>query len=169
MTNCSNDLQGSAARRRGAGKRLAAAALLTPMLAALVPGGIAAADTAVGRQLVGEFCTNSQAQPKPGACLSLTFDGQTAEGYTNSPNRTLVLRPGTYWLSVNDESTAHNFSLETPDGLDQDITGIAATPGWVTLKIQLKHGTYTLFCDADDHRADGMYVQIEVGGVGQVG
>jgi hypothetical protein len=169
MTNRSNDPRGSTTRRSGAGTRLAAMALLTPLLAALIPGATAAADVTMGRQLVGEFCTNPQALPKPGACLSLTFDGQTVEGYTDSPNRTLDLRPGTYWLSVNDESTAHNFSLETPDGLVQDITGIADTPGWVTIKVRLTHGSYTLFCDADDHRADGMYVQIDVGGVGQVG
>lgn len=169
MTTRSHSLPESMTRPPRPRTRLAAVVLLTPLLAALVPAGTAAADVAVARQLVGEFCTNPQALPKPGACLSLTFDAQTVEGYTNSPNRTLDLRPGTYWLSVNDDSTAHNFSLETPDGLVQDITGVADTPGWVTIKIQLTHGSYTLFCDADDHRADGMYVQIDVGGVGQVG
>jgi len=70
---------------------------------------------------------------------------------------------------VKDDSTAHNYSLEGSDGLDQDISGIAETPGWVTVKIHLTHGSYTLFCDADDHRADGMYVDIEVGGARPVG
>jgi hypothetical protein len=168
MTNRSITFRPSATGR-SSGRRIAAAALLAPLATALLPAGPAAAQTAVGRQLVGEFCTNPNAQPKPGACIALTYDGQTALGYTDSPNRVLALRPGTYWLSVNDESTAHNFSLEGPDGLDQDITGIAGTPGWVTVKIHLTHGSYTLFCDADDHRADGMYVDIEVGGVGQVG
>lgn len=129
--------------------------------------GRADSDEADGRQLAGQYCTNPNAMPRPGACISLTFDGQTAEGYTASPNRVLTLMPGTYWLSVNDNSPFHNFSLENPDGVDQDITGIADTPGWMTVKVHLTHGTYTLFCDP--HRVMGMYVVLEVGGAGQVG
>jgi plastocyanin len=126
--------------------------------------GTASAD---GRQLTGTFCTNAQAMPKPGACISLAEGGQTAQGYTGSQERVLTLRPGTYWLSVNDNSTAHNFSLESPDGSDQDVTEVADAPGWVTVKVHLTPGTWVLFCDP--HRPMGMYVDIEVGGVGQVG
>jgi hypothetical protein len=120
-----------------------------------------------GRQLTGEFCTNAMAMPKPGACISLSYGGTTAQGYTDSIERTLTLRPGTYWLSVNDTSLTHNFALESPDGSDQDLTAVAEAPGWVTVKVDLSHGHYTLFCDP--HRMMGMYVDIEVGGVGQVG
>ena len=122
--------------------------------------------SADGRQLVGEFCTNSDAKPKPGACISLSFDGQAAQGYTDSSNRTLELRPGTYWLSVNDTSAAHNFALDDPSGSVQVITGVADTPGWVTVKVDLTHGTWRLLCVPHDEF--GMYVQIDVGGVGQV-
>ena len=41
-----------------------------------------------------------------------------------------------------------------------------------TVKIDLKHGTYRLFCDALKpvvHEDAGMYIDIEVGGEGQVG
>lgn len=123
--------------------------------------------TAEGRQLVGEFCSNSHAKPKPGACISLSFEGQTAQGYTDSPNRLIELRPGTYWLTVNDNSPAHNFALEDPSGSAQVITGVADTPGWVTVKVDLTHGTWRLLCVPHDEF--GMYVGIEVGGVGQVG
>ena len=132
--------------------------------AAVVAVSGASAD---GRRLAGQFCTNPNAMPKPGACIALSSGGQTAQGYTDSPDRVLTLRPGTYWLSVNDNSTFHNYSLESPDGSVQDITGVAATPGWVTIKVDLTHGTWVLFCKP--HRAMGMYVDIEVGGVGQVG
>lgn len=120
-----------------------------------------------GRQLAGVYCSNPNAMPKPGACMQLSFGDQTAQGYTNSPNRTITLRPGVYWLTVDDNSTAHNYSLESPDGSDQDLTGVADAPGSVTYKVDLTHGTWVLFCEP--HRAMGMYVQIEVGGVGQVG
>ncbi|HEY7941330.1 MAG TPA: hypothetical protein VID25_05235 [Candidatus Limnocylindrales bacterium] len=142
--------------------------LIAALLAALFVVGPAAAVSADGRQLTGAFCTNPQALPKPGACMSLSFGDETATGYTNAPDRVLAIRPGTYWLVVNDNSTAHNFSLRSPDGTEQAITGVAETPGWVTVKVHLSHGTYVLFCAADDHEQDGMYVDIEVGGVGQV-
>jgi plastocyanin len=141
--------------------------LLATLAMAFATNGATVAQASGGRQLVGEFCTNAAAQPKPGACISLTYDGQTAEGYTGSPDRVLTLRPGVYWLSVNDNATVHDFSLESPAGSVQDITGVAETPGWVTVKVDLTHGTWVLFCDP--HRAAGMYVEIEVGGVGQVG
>ncbi len=115
------------------------------------------------RQLVGEFCSNPAALPKPGACISLSYQSQTAVGYTGSDNRLLTLTPGTYWLTVNDTSAAHNFALESPDGNDQIITGVTDTPGWVTIQVTLTPGTWVLFCAADDHRADGMYVNIQVG------
>jgi plastocyanin len=142
-------------------------ALVAALVAVLAAAGPVAADSDIGRQPIGQFCTNPQALPKPGACIALSFDGQTAFGYTNSPDRVIALRPGTYWLTVNDNSSVHNFSLESPDGSDQDITGVAETPGWVTLKVNLTHGSWVLFCEP--HRDMGMYVVIDVGGVGQVG
>lgn len=141
-----------------------------PLLAALVIALAVVGPTAAqggGRELVGEFCTNPNALPKPAACMSLSFEGQTAEGYTGSPDRVLTLRPGTYWFAVNDTATAHNYSLEAPDGVDQDLTGVADAPGWVTIKVNLTPGTWVLYCDP--HRSYGMYIDIEVGGVGQVG
>lgn len=134
---------------------------------ALLAGTSLAADDP-GRQLTGAFCTNPDAQPAPGACIQLSFDGTTVQGYTGSTTRTIALRPGVYWLTVTDNSTKHNFSLEDPSGADQDLTAVLDTPGTVTRKVLLQPGTWTLFCDADDHRGDGMYVTIEVGGEGQV-
>jgi plastocyanin len=141
--------------------------LSAAIVVVLVGVAAAGAESTAGRQLAGAYCSNPNAMPKPGACISLSFDGQTAEGYTGSPNRVLTLRPGTYWLSVNDNSTAHNYSLESPDGSDQNLTGVAETPGIATVKVNLTHGHWVLFCQP--HRAMGMYVDIEVGGVGQVG
>jgi hypothetical protein len=115
------------------------------------------------RRLVGEFCSNPAALPKPGACISLSYQGETAVGYTGSEDRLLALRPGTYWLTVNDNSGAHNFALESPDGSVQVLTGVSDTPGWVTVEVTLTPGAWTLFCAADDHRSDGMYVDLQIG------
>jgi hypothetical protein len=161
--------QGLATNSEVNSMRLLISITVAGIVAALVTAAPAVARSADGRQLVGQFCTHVGAMPKPGACISLSYDGQTAEGYTDSPDRVLTLRPGVYWLSVNDTSNVHNFSLESPDSAGQDITGVPDTPGWATVKVNLTPGTWVLFCDADGHRAMGMYVDIEVGGVGQVG
>jgi hypothetical protein len=146
---------------------IAVLALAAAVIAAVAGVGAAGARSSEGRQLTGTYCSNPNALPKPGACIQLAYEGQTAQGYTGSPERALTLRPGVYWLSVYDDATAHDFSLEAPDGSDLDITGVADTPGWVTVKVNLTHGTWVLFCDP--HRSYGMYLDIEVGGVGQVG
>ncbi len=155
----------------------------------------AATASADGRTLEGSFCGISH------TCMAMTFEG----AIVGTPTRTdptqpdLTLRPGTYWLTVTDDSNFHNFSLRscpgstslcTADnpasgGTDHDVTPICNDPLTTagscprinpaaneideTLKINLKHGTYRLFCDAAGHEAAGMYVDISVGGVGQVG
>lgn len=143
---------------------------LTSVVCALALAPASLADFTQGtpdRQLAGTFCTNLNAMPAPGACIQLASAGQTAQGYTDSPERVLRLRPGVYWLTVSDTSLKHNFSLESPDGSDRALTGVEDTPGVVTFKVNLTHGTWVLFCQP--HRPMGMYVDLEVGGVGQVG
>jgi hypothetical protein len=152
--------------------------LLTGRIAVLVAafavtGAIAAyavmTASADGQSLEGAFCST----PANHFCMSLTWNG-VAYGSNNRAD--LTLRPGTYWITVNDDSPFHNFALRScPDstsacnaGPDQDLTTIPDAPGEVTTKILLKHGTYRLFCDATNHEANGMYVDFEVGGVGQV-
>jgi Copper binding proteins, plastocyanin/azurin family len=149
-------------------KKVVAFAALALAAGAVATGfGVVGARSDDGRQLNGVYCSNPNAMPKPGACIQLSFADQTAQGYTDSPNRALALRPGVYWLTVDDNSSAHNYVLESPDGTDQALTGVTDTPGAVTYKVNLKHGTWVLFCAP--HRAMGMYVDMNVGGVGQVG
>jgi hypothetical protein len=148
-------------------KVIAFVALALAAVAVATGLGVAGARSDDGRQLSGVYCSNANAMPKPGACIQLSFNDGTAQGYTDSPNRVLTLRPGVYWLTVDDNSTAHNYTLESPDGTDQQLTGVTDTPGAVTYKVNLTHGTWVLFCQP--HRAMGMYVDIEVGGVAQVG
>ena len=180
----------------GYSKRSRAAALLAALAAvgtvAVYSAATAAAD---GRTLEGNFCGTSH------TCMTITFDGAT----DGTPTRTdpaqpdLTLQPGTYWITVTDNSNFHNFSFRscpgsaslcTSDnpasgGTDQDITPICNDPLTAagscprtnpaanaivqTIKVNLTHGTYRLFCDAPGHEAAGMYVEIAVGGVGQVG
>jgi uncharacterized cupredoxin-like copper-binding protein len=148
------------------------------LLAALaVTGAIAAytvlAASADGRSLQGAFCATSTGNH---FCISLTWNGVE---YGTNNRADLALRPGTYWITVNDNSPFHNFALrscpdatsscETGDGSVQELTTIPDASGEVTTKILLQHGTYRLFCAAAGHESAGMYVDFEVGGEGQVG
>jgi hypothetical protein len=99
-----------------------------------------------GRQLEGTV--------GPGFTITLTEDGEPVTS----------LRPGTYWLTVDDRAANHNFHL-TGLGIDERITTVPFI-GTATVKIHLEHGTYRFQCDP--HQAT-MHGSFDVGGVGQVG
>jgi hypothetical protein len=184
----------------GAGKtspRVRIAALLAALatIGAIAAYAVATA-SAEGRTLVGEFGFDSSAASgtsyyhhcgppaNPGFAIVLTENGQPVSS----------LRPGTYWLTVTDNCTNHNFELRSCPGYDspcdpssggveQEITPMSdpntanGATGTVTVKIHLVHGTYRLFCDAPVASHPGqthetffhMYTDLAVGGVGQVG
>jgi plastocyanin len=74
------------------------------------------------------------------------------------------LRPGEYWLTVDDLSTHHNFHILGP-GLNDVVTTVPFT-GTVTVKIHLSHGEYRFQCDP---HASIMHGSFAVDGVGQGG
>ncbi|HZD86483.1 MAG TPA: hypothetical protein VE088_00580 [Gaiellaceae bacterium] len=207
-------------------RRRTIAVLLTTLGAV---GAVAAFTTATasaqGRTIEGGFCLSEHL-----FCMSAGLDGQTpVEGYgvdgnggkcakppgdpsvpsgpqycVPSGTGLLRLRPGTYWITVDDALNTHNFELRScpgstgpcspGQGSEMQLTPVcnddpanpdvfkcsatnpspeaAATDIVRTVKLELKPGTYRLFCDAQKpvvHELAGMYVDIEVGGVGQVG
>ena len=117
--------------------------------------------------LTGNFCTFNGST----LCMTLTSDG-VAHG---TPNRdALRLRPGTYSLTVNDTSAAHDFVLRSCPGslsaCDPGNPGGTATAittrtqvATVTTSIALTPGTYRLYCAVTGHEAGGMYVDFTVG------
>jgi hypothetical protein len=124
-------------------------ALTAACAAGVIAVGAGGASSNDGRDLAGAFCGSR--------CISLTFN---TDAVTD-------LRPGVYWVTVNDTSTFHDFALRGPDGEVQSLSTIPGT-GSETVKINLAHGPYRIFCQADSHEAQGMFVDFEVGGVGQV-
>jgi hypothetical protein len=138
----------------------------------------AATASADGRSLTGDFCTFQGSM----FCMTITWDG-VAYG---TPNRdSLALRPGTYWLTMNDDNPGHDFALRScpgstmdcdtlnPLGTSVEYTTQAGTDP-VTVKLLLTHGTYRLYCDVGAgtsraHEGRGMFVDFSVGGEGQVG
>jgi hypothetical protein len=140
------------------------------------------------RTINGTFCNDATHS----FCLEADFGGQQVEGFCagtisactplQNSGGTLTLRPGDYLLSVTDNSRFHDFTLrscpgsdtpcdESSGGTEQEITSDAFV-GSQTALIHLSHGTYRLFCGNDGppiHEDKGMFVDIAVGGVGQVG
>jgi hypothetical protein len=124
-------------------------ALLALAACVAVGAGLAARGTrssADGRELLGTI--------GPGLTIHLSdADGQPVTS----------LRPGNYWLTVNDPSTFHNYHVFGP-GLDNVVTDVPFV-GTVTVKIHLSHGQYTYQCDP--HAAMGMRGSFDVSGEGQ--
>jgi hypothetical protein len=160
------------------------AALLFTVMAAI--GALAAYlvtnASADGRTLDAGFCS--------GLCIQVASqNGQATGTMETNQNSVLTLQPGTYWLTVTDNSNFHNIELRSCSGMailcdwnsggdEQELTPINndGTPVITErVKLNLSHGTYRLFCDAlargsttITHEMMGMHVDLVVGGVGQV-
>jgi hypothetical protein len=122
---------------------------------------VVAACVAVGSVLAARGTLSSAAGRElhgtvgPGFTISLSDeDGQPVTS----------LRPGTYWLTVDDRGDHHNFHILGP-GLDKVVTTVPFT-GTVTVKIHLSHGEYRFQCDPHPSTMHGSF---DVGGVGQGG
>ncbi len=156
-------------------------ALLTAVSGIAVYAFSAASASADGRPLTGAFCTTPTASM---FCMQITWDG-VDYSHALYPDRDLQLRPGNYWLTVNDNSSMHDFALRScpgstlpctslnPTATTTQITPVMGAPGEVTDRVRLEFGTYRLYCDVTsargNHEGAGMYVDFEVGGVGQLG
>jgi hypothetical protein len=169
------------------------AALLVTMatVTAAVAYSVATA-SADGRTLNASFCQ----PPLPHFCLQVNG---TAYPSHVAGQADLTLQPGTYWITVTDDVSFHNFALRSCSGNDstalcdnsaananapvQVLSPIINAPANITpdmnctndngiltcsYKVLLTHGTYRLFCQAPQHENLGMFVDIAVGGVGQV-
>src|SRR5262245_21297110 len=96
-------------------------------IAVAVVAALGAPSRAVGRELHGTV--------GPGFTINLVDDNEQP---------VTSLRPGTYWLTINDLSNRHNFHIF---GEDLDESTSVPFVGTETLKIHLTHGTYTFVCD----------------------
>lgn len=135
----------------------AVAVAVTAALMTVAPGFTSSKD---GRGLDAQYAAGFACGPASGHAIQLSEDGQSVTS----------LRPGTYWITVNDNCNIHNFVLnDAPvsaggEVLGDPVTSIPDTPGLQTFKVHLTHGTYRLYCSR--HPAT-MIVDFTVGGVGQ--
>ena len=120
------------------------AALVADFFTALVAVSAGMPAAKDGRQLNAEFGSAS-CGPASGLPIKLSEDDQAVTS----------LRPGIYWITLNDSCSSHNFVLndaQVSNGDGDVLTGpVPSTPGIVYLKLQLNHGTYRLYCGNLSH------------------
>ena len=89
------------------------------------------------------------AAPTSAGMSATKLTGTVGPGFTISLKKAGVkvktLKHGTYTITVNDKSKAHNFRLKGP-GLNKQITSIAFK-GTKTVTVKLKVGKYVYQCD----------------------
>ena len=100
--------------------RLILAAAAAVALVTAAPGGAAA--------------TKLVANVGPSATITLTKGGK----------KVTTLKPGSYSITVNDKSTAHNFHLTGPGVNKLTTVAFQGTKKWT---VTLKKGTYKFVCD----------------------
>ncbi len=165
-------------RKRSNPKRLISVLFVTIAAVGVSVAFLASSSSAQDNTINGTFCMPTMVM----FCMQATFDGQTAEGYTNH-EAALSLDPGTYSLTVDDDSTAHDFAIRScpgstspctagPNAPARELTSMPFNGGEVTVSLPLTAGTYRLFCDVGNggnfaltgfHEKQGMFVDIVVG------
>ena len=84
-----------------------------------------------------------------------TLNGSVGPGFDISLDGTDGLTPGSYTLVVNDQSSAHNFHLTGPGGVDVS-TSVEET-GEKSFDIELQAGEYKFVCDPHASQMNGSF------------
>jgi plastocyanin len=85
----------------------------------------------------------------------MTLNGSVGPGFEISLDGTDGITAGDYTIVVNDQSSAHNFHLTGPGGVDvaTDVSG----EGEESLDVTLEAGEYTFVCDPHASQMKGSF------------
>ena len=84
-----------------------------------------------------------------------TLNGSVGPGFDISLDGTDGITAGDYTLVVNDQSTAHNFHLTGPGGVD--VSTEVSEEGEETFDVTLVAGEYTFQCDPHASSMNGSF------------
>jgi plastocyanin len=84
-----------------------------------------------------------------------TLAGSVGPGFDISLDGTDGLTAGDYTLTVNDQSSAHNFHLTGPGGVD--VSTDVGEEGEQTFEVTLEAGEYTYVCDPHASQMRGSF------------
>jgi len=105
----------------------------------------------------GEAVATTEASTTSGAGSSggTTLNGSVGPGFDISLDGTDGIKAGDYKLVVNDQSTAHNFHLTGPGGVD--VSTEVSEEGEKTFDVTLQAGEYTFVCDPHSAQMNGSF------------
>lgn len=109
--------------------------------------------------LIAAACAACLVAASPTSADNLQLVGSVGPGFSisvtdSSGSAVKHLDPGTYSLTVHDQSEEHNFHLSGP-GVDASTDVLFV--GDKTFTITVKDGTYTFVCDAHPTRMHGLF------------
>jgi plastocyanin len=84
-----------------------------------------------------------------------TLQGSVGPGFDISIEGADNLSPGKYTLAVNDQSSAHNFHLTGPGGVD--VATEVGEEGQKSFEVDLVAGEYTFVCDPHASQMNGTF------------
>jgi hypothetical protein len=84
-----------------------------------------------------------------------TLNGSVGPGFEISIEGADGLSPGSYTLVVNDQSSAHNFHLTGPGGID--VATDVGAEGEESFEVELEAGEYTFVCDPHASQMRGTF------------
>ena len=84
-----------------------------------------------------------------------TLNGSVGPGFEISLDGTDGISAGDYTLVVNDQSSAHNFHLTGPGGVD--VSTDVGEEGEQTFQVTLEPGEYRFVCDPHASSMTGMF------------
>ena len=84
-----------------------------------------------------------------------TLNGSVGPGFDISLDGTDGLTAGSYTLVVNDQSSAHDFHLTGPGGVD--VSTDVEAEGEESFEVELQAGEYTFVCDPHASQMKGSF------------
>jgi uncharacterized cupredoxin-like copper-binding protein len=123
------------------------------LVVALAIGAVAACGGGGSGSGSGSGSSGSSGSTPAAGAQTVTFTETEFKITTDSTN----LKAGSYTFNVqNKGSFQHDLHIATPDGSEIGSTSVINPGGSATLQVTLKAGTYTIWCQVDSHRAQGM-------------
>ena len=104
-----------------------------------------------GRDDRGEYARPAATGP----AAATTLNGSVGPGFDISLDGTDGITAGDYTLVVNDQSTAHNFHLTGPGGVD--VSTEVSEEGEKTFDVTLVAGEYKFQCDPHASQMNGSF------------
>ena len=102
-----------------------------------------------------EESTTTEATTEASGSGGGTLTGSVGPGFDISLDGTDGLAAGSYTLAVNDQSSAHNFHLTGPGGVD--VATDVGAEGEESFEVELQAGEYTFLCDPHASQMRGSF------------